>query len=259
MTAAAPPPSVSPVVRALCAPWILYRRSILAPRLARTVFERIAGQRFVVRPDVLNPVIFRAGRYMAEFIARSPHLKFDPGSARPTALDLGTGSGVLAVFAALRGFQVTALDIESAAVGCARENAILNRVEDRMLVVQGDLFAPLADEAFDVIVFNLPFFRGTARTPFERAWQSPDIFERCADGLLDALKPDGSAFFVLSSHGDASDMLAVLAHAGLSVERLTWRHFGVETMAIYRARRPQSSTGSARLPLAARPRALKTA
>jgi SAM-dependent methyltransferase len=238
MDVAAPPPAVSPVVRALCAPWILYRRRILRPRLSRTVFEQIAGRRFVIWPGVLNPVIFRAGRYMAEFIARSPHLNLDARSARPTALDLGTGCGVLAVFAALRGYRVTASDIEPAAALCARANAILNHVEDNLQVVQGDLFAPLAGQAFDVIVFNLPFFRGTARTPFERAWRSPDIFERCADGLLQALKPAGSAFFVLSSHGDPSGMLTALDRAGLCVERLTWRHFGAETMAIYRARRP---------------------
>lgn len=238
MNLAAPPPAVSPVVRALCAPWILYRKHLLRPRLSREVFEQVQGQRFVIWPGVLNPVIFRAGRYMAEFVARSPDFKLPAGNATLTALDLGTGCGILAVFVALRGFRVTAVDIEPTAVECARQNAILNHVEDRVHVLKGDLFGPVAGESFDVILFNLPFFRGTAETAFERAWQSPDIFERCADGLLHALKPGGSAFFVLSSHGDASGMLAALRHAGISVERLTWRHFGVETMAIYRAREP---------------------
>jgi methylase of polypeptide subunit release factors len=232
----AAPPSVSRVVRALCAPWMRYKRAVHLPRQSRAVFERVLGRDFVVWPGVLNPVTFRAGRYLAEFIATTPRLTLGNGGTGATALDLGTGCGILAVFAAARGYTVTATDVEPGAVSCARANAILNRVEDRMRVLQGDLFAPVEGQSFDVVVFNLPFFRGSARTPLERAWMSPDIIERCASGLPAMLSPGGSAYFVLSSHGDAKGLLAALSHAGLSLERLTWRHFGVETLAIYSAR-----------------------
>jgi methylase of polypeptide subunit release factors len=232
----AAPPSVSRVVQALCAPWMRYKRAVHLPRQSRAVFERVLGRDFVVWPGVLNPVTFRAGRYLAEFIARTSRLKLESGAAGATALDLGTGCGILAVFAALRGYTVTATDVEPGAVSCARANAILNRVEDRVRVLQGDLFAPVAGQSFDLVVFNLPFFRGSARTPLERAWMSPDIIERCATGLSEMLTSNGVAYFVLSSHGDAEGLLAALSRAGLSLERLTWRHFGVETLAIYSAR-----------------------
>jgi len=233
---AAAPPSVSKIVRALCGPWMLYKRSILRPRQSRAVFERVLGRDFVVWPGVLNPVTFRAGRYLAEFIARSPHLNFAQTGRRPTALDLGTGCGIQAIFAALRGYDATAVDIEPGAVSCARANAILNGVELRVRVFQGDLFAPVNGQSFDLVVFNLPFFRGIATTPLERAWRSPDILERCAFGLPSVLKNDGRAYFVLSNHGDPAGLLSALSRAGFSVERVTWRHFGVETMAIYSAR-----------------------
>jgi len=232
----APPPAVSKVVRALCEPWMRYKRAVHRPKQASAVFERVLDRDFIVWPGVLNPVTFRAGRYLAEFIARTPRLTAEPGRADATALDLGTGCGILAVFAASRGYTVTATDVEGSAVSCARANAILNRVEDRMRVVQGDLFAPVEGQSFDVVVFNLPFFRGTARTPLERAWMSPDIIERCAAGLPAVLRPNGSAYFVLSSHGDAKGLLGALSDAGLLLERLTWKHFGVETLAIYSAR-----------------------
>lgn len=231
----AEPPAVSRVVRALCEPWMRYKRAIHRPKQARAVFERVLNRDFVVWPGVLNPVTFRAGRYLAEFIARTPRLDLKEG-AGATALDLGTGCGILAVFAASRGYTVTATDVEGGAVSCARANAILNRVDDRMRVLQGDLFVPVEGQTFDVVMFNLPFFRGSARTPLERAWMSPDIIERCAAGLPAVLSPNGSAYFVLSSHGDAKGLLAALSDAGLLLERLTWRHFGVETLAIYSAR-----------------------
>jgi SAM-dependent methyltransferase len=233
-TEVAPPPAVSRIVQVLCEPWMRYKRAVLLPRQSRAVFERVLNRDFVIWPGVLNPVTFRAGRYLAEFIATTPRLK--AVRAGGTALDLGTGCGILAVFAALRGYKVTAVDIEPGAVSCARANAILNHVEDQMCVVEGDLFKPVEGKSFDVVVFNLPFFRGRARTPLERAWMSPDVIERCAAGLPAVLAEGGSAYFVLSSHGEARSLLAALSGSGLLVERLTWKHFGVETLAIYSAR-----------------------
>jgi SAM-dependent methyltransferase len=230
------PPAVSGVVRALCEPWMWCKRTYLRPKLSRVVTERVLGREFLVVPGVLNPVIFRAGRYLAEFIARTPHLARDGGVARLTALDIGTGSGILGVFTALRGYSVTAIDIEPGAVACARGNAKRNGVEKQMRVMEGDLFSAVEDEVFDIVVFNLPFFRGVAHTPFERAWRSPDAIERCAAGLPAVLAKGGAAYFVLSSHGDPRGMLAALSRAGFWIERLTWKHFGVETLAIYSAR-----------------------
>ena len=229
------PPEVSRFVRALCEPWMWCKRAIYRTRQSRAVSEHVLGREFIVQPGVLNPVTFRAGRYFAEFIARTPRLALEEG-ATATALDVGTGCGILGVFAALRGYKVTAVDIEPGAVACACTNAVLNRVETRMLVMEGDLFSPVKGQSFDVVLFNLPFFRGHARTPLERAWMSPDIIERCAAGLPAVLAKGGSAYFVLSSHGDARGLLTALAREGFAIKRLMWNHFGVETLAIYSAR-----------------------
>jgi methylase of polypeptide subunit release factors len=118
---------------------------------------------------------------------------------------------------------------------CAKANAALNGVEDRVDVLQGDLFSPVEGQSFDLVVFSLPKFRGEPSTPFERTLKSPDLIDRFASGLPKVLKPSGIAFFVLTSHGDPHGMLEGLAAAGLVIQRLTWRHFGVETMAIYKA------------------------
>ncbi|HZY41276.1 MAG TPA: 50S ribosomal protein L11 methyltransferase, partial [Anaerolineae bacterium] len=105
-------------------------------RYGRLVLERIDGRPFVVLPQVFNPALFEASAFLARM--------FDLVVVRPEAsvLDLGTGSGVGAVFAAQHARRVTATDINSAAVRCARINALLNHVEDRVEVLEGDLFAP---------------------------------------------------------------------------------------------------------------------
>lgn len=245
MQVALPPPAVSAPVRLLCTPWTTVKRAYLRRRLGRAVFERILGRRFAVWPQVFNPVVFRTGRFLAEFVAGSP--LFELAGGEKTALDVGTGCGVLGIFAALRGYHVTAVDLVPEAVSNAHANALLNRVP--MEVLQGDLFAPVEGRRFDLVLFSLPKFRGTPATTFEQSWRSPDVIDRLAAGLPTMLAPGGTAYFVLTSHGDCQGMLDGLAKAGLAVERLLWRHFGVETLAIYSARLPvnreNTSAGSA--------------
>ncbi len=75
---------------------------------------------------------------------------------RPAArvLDVGTGSGILAIAAALLGAgEVVATDIDPLAVQAAQENAARNRVRDRITVQEGSL--PEREPPFDLVVVNI--------------------------------------------------------------------------------------------------------
>ena len=94
-----------------------------------------------------------------------------PGAA---ALDVCTGSGLLAVQAALLGARVTAVDVMRRALLSARANARLNGV--RVRTCQGSLFDGLDGERFDTIVSNPPYVPAPreelpARGP-QRAWDA---------------------------------------------------------------------------------------
>jgi ribosomal protein L11 methyltransferase len=69
-------------------------------------------------------------------------------------LDLGTGSGILAIPAALLGARVLALDVSDVAVQVARQNVIANRVERSVEVAEGSLEA-VGDRRFDLILANI--------------------------------------------------------------------------------------------------------
>lgn len=69
-------------------------------------------------------------------------------------LDLGTGSGILAIPAARLGARVTALDISDVAVEVARENVAVNGVGDRISVAEGTIEA-VAGQRFDLILANI--------------------------------------------------------------------------------------------------------
>lgn len=76
-----------------------------------------------------------------------------------SVLDLCTGGGSIAVFAALRFPQATvaASDLSTDALALARENLALHRMTGRITLHQGDLYAPLEGQRFDLIVSNPPY------------------------------------------------------------------------------------------------------
>jgi release factor glutamine methyltransferase len=85
-------------------------------------------------------------------------IKRAPRDREIRCLDLGTGTGVLAVCMAryLSLAQVTAVDISPQALGLARENASLNGVHERIRFIESDWFSSVND-AFDLITANPPY------------------------------------------------------------------------------------------------------
>src|SRR5687767_14697484 len=118
--------------------WLKLRYQVFSRRYGRLVLEAIDGVPLLILPQVFNPVLLRSGAIMARALLGLP--LSDP--ARLAVLDLGTGSGIGAVFAAQRGASVVAVDINPEAVRCARINALLNDLDERIEVRRGDLFEP---------------------------------------------------------------------------------------------------------------------
>jgi len=190
--------------------------------------ERVAGMPILVIPSVLNPKLTRSGAFFASRIdARLV-------SRQAQVLDMGTGSGVCALFAARHASRVVAVDINEAAVLCANINARINHLEHRIDVRHGDLFAPVAGEQFDLVLFNPPFLRGTPRNDRERAWRSNDVAERFAAGLASHLKPGGAALVVLSTFGDAGHFLDEFRKQHFDIAVFAERRFINERLAIFK-------------------------
>lgn len=201
--------------------------------------ERVHGMPFVVTPSVFNPKVPRTGEFLASQIdARLVQHDW-------TVLDMGTGSGVCAVFAARHARSVVAVDINAAAVRCAEINARLNHLEHKIDVRQGDLFAPVQGEKFDLILFNPPFLRGTPTDDRDRAWRSSDVAERFVAGLREHLKPHGSAWVLLSTFGDGGHFLHAFREQGLDVAVFAERRFVNERLTVFRVVPPQSQPSRA--------------
>ncbi|MDH4053818.1 MAG: methyltransferase [Gammaproteobacteria bacterium] len=222
------------LVRAVCLLWLVPKREFLKRfRVGRTVAERVSGLELVILPDVFNPVVFRTGRFFAESLKELLPADRD-AEVEKTALDLGTGSGVLAITAAKFGYSVDAVDLNDEAVRCARDNAERNNVGASTRVFHGDLFAPLPPRKYDLILFSPPSFRGKPASKFGLCWQAEDVFERFAAELPGRLAKDGQALILQTSDGDEEGLVAALAETGLCISIAKRRHFGVEILTIYR-------------------------
>ena len=132
--------------------------ALVTRRAAGEPVSYIVGRRefwsldFIVTPAVLMP------RPETELVVETA-LKLLGANASPKILDLGTGSGAIAVALAkeINGAEILATDISSDALEIARANARRHGVEERMTFFAGDLFAALGQMKFDAIVSNPPY------------------------------------------------------------------------------------------------------
>lgn len=226
--AAAPAIRFSVGTRALVKLIYLSRRLRGLHRYDDFIVERVHGVPILVIPTVFNPKRLRTGEFFASCLDAALI------GAHDEVLDLGTGSGVCAVFAARHARRVVAVDINAAAVRCAGINAQINRLEGKIEARHGDLFEPVAGQRFDRILFNPPFRHGEPRDDRDRAWRSVGVAERFADGLDRHLKRTGCALLLLSTYADQEIFLAPLRRRGHLASVLTERHYLGERLTLYR-------------------------
>ncbi|MEV5551300.1 HemK2/MTQ2 family protein methyltransferase [Streptomyces sp. NPDC052309] len=136
-------------------------------------------------------------------------------------LDVGTGTGALALAAARRGGRVTAVDVSWRAVFAARVNAA--RAGLHIRVLRGDLFAPVQGESFDLVLANPPYVPapGGRRRPrgAARAWDAGPNGRMVLDGICREvpalLRPGGVLLLVQSALSDPGRTVGQLRAAGL--------------------------------------------
>ena len=111
----------------------------------------------------------------------------EDASAVENALDLCTGSSCLAILASRRfpNAMVDAVDISKDAIEVAARNFADYGLKDRVTLHRGDLYAPLADKRYDLIIANPPYVdaEGMAGLPRECRAEPKLAFDGGADGL----------------------------------------------------------------------------
>jgi release factor glutamine methyltransferase len=95
--------------------------------------------------------------------------------ADTTFLELGCGSGIISLFAASKGANVTASDINQTALDLLKEASVENNIS--LQIVYSDLFENLSNQTFDYIIINPPYYPKTPQNVKEHAWFCGEDFE----------------------------------------------------------------------------------
>jgi release factor glutamine methyltransferase len=173
---------------------------------------RYMDKEFLVYPGTFWP--------FADSLPLVRHFQVAPGES---VLDVGTGSGVIGVFACCRGAaRVVGVDINPAAVRSATHNARMHGFAGIMEVRQSDLFESLGDERFDVVTANLPFRNKPACDVVAMSqWDTDfDTNTRFFAGVGRHLRPGGRIYFAQSNFGEVEATMRLARSAGLQTAEL---------------------------------------
>jgi release factor glutamine methyltransferase len=156
----------------------------------------------------------------------------------PRVLDVGTGSGCLAVTVAKhhKTAQVTAVDVSPEALAVARRNAEKHGVGERVRFLEGDLFAPLGgDELFDFVLSNPPYIPHgdiaglepgvrdyEPHTALDGGADGYAVFERLVAGAPAHLKPGGWLIVEIGSPQEKRTREFIEGHGGYELMRTVY-------------------------------------
>jgi len=187
------------------------------------------------------------------------HVAVQPGDR---VLEIGTGIGLAAVMAARAGARVVATDVVEAAVQCARANAVLNGVADRVDVRLGDGFEPVHGLTFDLICTSPPQMptppdreRADAAAAADNG--GPDgwsVLDRVIAGAPAHLNRGGRLIFTLFAFLGVKTALGKLADAGfepsiLAQETQGFPRIGYERLEHIRALDTEATLPQSGLPV----------
>lgn len=155
-----------------------------AAYLVQKIYQR--GVAFFIDERAIVPRSYIGEILDSELLAGGTGALVDPASLA-RVLDLCTGSGCLAVLAALRfpNASVDAVDISADALAVAAQNVAAHGLASRITLHRGNLFAPLGGTRYDLIIANPPYVdaAGMAALPPECRHEPPLALDGGPDGI----------------------------------------------------------------------------
>lgn len=200
--------------------WLPFYRLWALRYIRRERVFRYGQLQITVPPGVFHPGVFFSTPIFLRFL-KTIDLQ------QKTVLDVGAGSGALALFAAQNGARVTALDIHPLAVETVRRNAAANNLS--LQTCRSDLLDDLPAQTFDYVLINPPYYPRAPKNETEYAFfagENLEYFDKLFRQLPAYLHPESRVWMILSEDCDLEKIqeLAGLYRFRLSIvfEQKKW-------------------------------------
>ena len=136
-------------------------KPLLIKYLSKTRTYHYENIRLEIPPQVFHPGFFSSTKILLQYINRFP-------LQNKNLLELGAGSGMIAIQAAKQGAVVTATDINPIAIQYLHVNTVQNNIT--LEIIRSDLFAAIPKKSFDIIAINPPYYKKQPVTIQDYAW-----------------------------------------------------------------------------------------
>jgi release factor glutamine methyltransferase len=170
-----------------------------------------------VSPGVFHPGFFFSTQLILEFLATQ-------GLKGKKFLELGSGSGLISIYASKKGADVTATDINKKAVKNTTVNSVKNQV--KITAIESDLFDNIPVAAFEWIVINPPYYPVNPKTEEEHAWNCGEhhqYFERLFASIAKYVNSNSKILMILSDVCDLHKIFSIADANGFSFEKIMER------------------------------------
>lgn len=136
-------------------------KPLLEKYLSKKRIYKYGDIRLEIPPEVFHPGFFSSTQLLLQYILELP-LK------EKKILELGAGSGLISMVAAGKGAKVIAIDINPIAVEYLEANSKQNNIQFE--IIHSDLFDDIAQQSFDIIAINPPYYKKHPQTLLDHAW-----------------------------------------------------------------------------------------
>lgn len=159
-----------------------------------------------------------------------------------SVLEIGTGSGIVAMYASRLTDNITVTDVNFDACELARKNFQANNIEN-IEILFGNLFEPLENRKFDVILFNTPYLPteegevidDTLNYAFDGGLNGRKVIDLFLNELKSHLNDGGIVQMIQSSLSGNEETLAKLDELGFMAEIKASEHFFFEDITLINA------------------------
>ncbi len=187
-------------------------KPLLVKYLSKTRIYRHQDICIEVPPQVFHPGFFFSTHFLLQYISK---LQLQGKKM----LELGAGSGLIAMLSARKGAIAFASDINPVAIEFLHKNSRMNNIP--LTIIQSDLFLNIPAQQFDLIAVNPPYYKKEPVSVTEQAWycgEQGEYFNRLFEQLPSFIHNDSIIVMVLCEGCDMAMINGFAADNGFQLK-----------------------------------------